>query len=100
MPNPIIAALTADGVSGWFQPDAGKAIRLVAQGNFGGGTLTYERSYDGSTGVTQTIGGDPYPMLTKPCDENVDVCEVAGMLVRVRLAGATTPNLAIRLGHY
>lgn len=101
MPGAIVQTLTANGVSGWFQPTPGAGVRISAQGNFGGGTLTYERSYDGgTTAVTQTGGGSAYPAFTAPSDEMVDACELPGMLVRVRLDGATNPNLPIRLGHY
>jgi len=82
------------GVSGVFINEGGEQdVSIVASGNFDGGTLTAEISPDdGSTFVTSGQAS-----LTAPGDMIITIPD--GSLIRLRLAGGTTPAVNAWASH-
>lgn len=75
-------------------PIAGK-FNIGAFGTFGGGTLTIQLSYDsGTTWIAATDGSGSAGAFTADGTLNVEVGEA---LLRLTLAGATSPDIDIAI---
>lgn len=84
--------LSANGNTGSFETKTGK-IFVQATGNFGGGSLEAEVSFDGTIYTTPedgTINAENAFMLTVPVNT----------AVRLNLSGATTPSIQWVISDY
>ncbi len=80
--------LTADGSTDWI-PTLGREINPVANGTFGGGTMSLEKRVDGVTSPAYDSGVG----IAITASDDMIVSLGAGIEVRWTLSGSTTPSI-------
>lgn len=87
--------LTADGSTAWFYARHGcNGVSLACKGDFGGGTITVEEKFEGST---YTLKDSSDADITKTGAFNLFINLREGDFIRLTLSDSTDPDLNWKL---
>ncbi len=96
-PITLLGVVTEDTVGEW-KPNASGTYLVIAEGDFGGGTVTMQTSHDATIGNQDVY--DNNGILYEIGEDNNYASRIllsSPISVRATLAGATNPSLTIKL---